>query len=170
MTARSRRALLAASGLFVLALISGGGAYAHGVGYRQLPGGSAVALQFSYSTGDPMSYVEAKVYSPSDEKFTYQSGRTDESGGFAFVPRVAGTWRVVVRDDEGHMAEAAIAVGGEFFGASGSGETAAASNPPLSGGALYVRAALGVSVIFNAALVVVLARKRRAGAVKRDAH
>jgi hypothetical protein len=58
------------------------------------------------------------------------------------------------------MAEAAIEVGGEFFDASGSGETTASSNPPLPGGDLYVRAALGISVIFNAALV----------AVKRYAH
>ncbi len=118
--------------------------YAHGTGYRQ-SSLNAVALEFTYSTGEAMSYREAKVFSPSDEKFAYQSGRTDEYGRFAFVPNTKGEWRVIVRDEEGHQCEAKIDVNDD--------EVHVVSEN-LQGMELTVRAVLGVSLMFNIALLI----------------
>ena len=131
-------------GVFLLVLaLWAGEASAHGVGFRRsaLP---AVALEFMYSTGEMMSYREARVFSPSDDKFAVQTGRTDEKGRFAFVPDVPGEWRVIVRDEEGHQCEAVLEVSGEGLGVRESD-----SQPEM-----LVRALLGVSIIMNIAFAV----------------
>jgi nickel transport protein len=127
---------------------------AHGVGYRQSRV-RPVSLEFYYSTGEAMSFREAKVFSPLDEKFPFQSGRTDEEGRLAFTPSVAGQWRVTVLDEEGHMAEARVDVA-----EGGVGEVAVTAAPPVL--ELPVRAALGVSLLFNAAALVTLYRRKKA--------
>ena len=118
-------------------------ASAHGVGYRQSEF-RAVSLEFFYSTGEKMSYREAKVYSPSDEKFAVQTGRTDEQGRFAFVPDVPGEWRVIVRDEEGHQCTAAVNIS----------ESLSATVHDEGSGELWLRAVLGVSIIFNIAMII----------------
>jgi nickel transport protein len=137
-----------------LVLAAGPGAsYAHGVGYRRSEK-SAVALEFYYSTGETMAYQEARIYSPNDDKASFQSGRTDEFGRVAFVPDISGDWRVVVHDEEGHRAEAVVAITREFLedAASGSSPAAAESSIPR-GFELFLRAMLGVSILFNVAAV-----------------
>ena len=119
---------------------------AHGVGYKHSEL-KAVPLEFFYSTGEKMSYCEARVFSPNDEKFAAQTGRTDEQGRFAFIPDTAGEWRVIVRDNEGHQCTASITVG----------ETLSASQNESSlpqGMELFIRALLGVSIIFNIAMII----------------
>ena len=145
-------------------------ASAHGTGYRLLDGSSSVALEFYYSTGDTMSYLETKVYSPADEKFAHQSGRTDALGRFAFVPDVAGTWRVVVRDDEGHLAEAVTEVPVELFASSAAPVQAEVQASPPAGAPSFLRAALGVSIIFNLAFASSFLRKKRQGRAGTDAY
>ena len=128
---------------------------AHGTGYRRSEL-RAVALEFMYSTGEKMSYREAKVYSPKDEKYAFQSGGTDEVGRFAFVPDVAGTWRVIVRDEEGHQCTAEIEITADD-------EDKALSHEEIGlygGTELLVRALLGVSIIFNISMLIM--RKRHA--------
>ena len=126
--------------------------YAHGTGYRH-SSLKAIALEFAYSTGEAMSYREAKVFSPSDEKFAAQSGRTDEFGRFAFVPNVKGEWRVIVRDEEGHQCEAKIDVTDEFLAGSEKVKSSE-STESIHGMELALRAILGVSIIFNIALLI----------------
>ena len=134
---------------------------AHGTGYRRSEL-RAVALEFVYSTGEKMSYRETKVYSPEDEKFAVQSGRTDGEGRFAFVPDVAGTWRVIVRDEEGHQCTAEIEINSIFF-ADGESKAHSQEKGELFGGTeLLVRALLGVSIIFNIAMLI----KRKGHAYK----
>ena len=129
--------------------------YAHGVGYREISL-RAVPLEFFYSTGEKMSYREAKVFSPNDKKFAVQSGRTDEQGRFAFIPDVSGEWRVVVQDEEGHRCEAKIEITQEFL----TGENKMIDikenyeNNSPQGFELFIRALLGVSLIFNLAMLV----------------
>jgi nickel transport protein len=143
-------------------------ASAHGTGYRQSDK-KPISLEFSYSTGETMSYLEAKVFSPKDEKFAFQSGRTDEDGRFAFTPNAAGQWRVVVKDEEGHLAEAKIDVAQGFLDASdkegskGEGKVdAIVEKTAMPGGMdLAVRSALGVSLLFNVAALTSLARRRK---------
>ncbi len=151
-------------GVFTLSLLMGGlsfcfggEALAHGVGYRR-PSQPAVALEFAYSTGEPMSFREARVFSPADEKFAHQTGRTDEAGRLAFVPDVPGTWRAIVRDEEGHQATAEIAVTKAQLKGTPEPLIQAADNLP-GGSELLLRAALGVSVLFNLAAAALLRRR-----------
>ena len=118
-------------------------AYAHGVGYRQSEF-RAVTLEFFYSTGEKMSYREVRVFSPKDEKFAAQTGRTDEQGRFAFIPDVPGEWRVIVRDEEGHQCIANVNVS----------EILTASVNEENSDDLWLRAGLGVSIIFNIAFII----------------
>lgn len=138
-------------------------AYAHGTGYRQSEL-KAVALEFLYSTGEMMSYRETKVYAPDDDKIAAQAGRTDEFGRFAFVPNKTGEWRVVVTDEEGHRAEAKINITQEFLDLDNENKNNSANNLNqnlISGKEMYIRAALGVSLLFNIAAFILLARIRK---------
>lgn len=152
-----------------LLLCAPGIALGHGTGYRLLEETSPPALTFFYTTGEPMRYLEAKVYSPEDERFAHQSGRTDALGRLAFVPNVAGEWRVVVRDEQGHMAEAVVNVGEEALGSRNAPEIST-PKPSRTEGSLPFRAALGISVIFNIALAILVVRKRGKEEEATDAH
>ena len=132
-------------GIFLLMLtLWASEAFAHGVGFRRsaLP---AVALEFMYSTGEMMSYREARVFSPNDDKFAVQTGRTDEKGRFAFIPDVPGEWKVIVRDEEGHQCTAVIPIAADVQ----EQPQTEASQPEI-----LIRALLGVSVIMNIAFLV----------------
>ena len=139
------------AGLFLLLT---GEIFAHGTGYRHSQF-EAVALEFMYSTGEAMSCREARVFSPNDEKFSYQSGRTDEKGRFAFVPDTPGKWRVIVRDEEGHPCTADIVVSDTV--SSGQGEGVSESerqSAVINSTEIFIRSLLGVSLIFNIALII----------------
>ena len=139
--------------IFLLGLafvgLSFSSAFAHGVGYRH-SGLKAIALEFLYSTGEKMSYREARVFSPNDGKFAAQSGRTDEKGRFAFVPDIPGDWRIIVRDEEGHQCEAVITITQEFLEGT-EGINITAENDGID---LVIRSLLGVSIIFNIAMII----------------
>ena len=126
---------------------------AHGTGYRHSEF-RALSLEFMYSTGEAMSYREVRVFSPNDEKFAYQTGRTDEKGRFSFTPDIAGTWRVIVRDEEGHQCTAEIDVTAEFLAGKSDGTQKHDDGTLPQGMELFIRALLGVSVIFNIAMIV----------------
>ena len=147
-----RLAVIAGLSLSALLLLTGE-ISAHGTGYRHSQI-EAVALEFMYSTGEAMSYREARVFSPNDEKFAYQSGRTDEKGRFAFVPDVPGKWRVIVRDEEGHQCTAEIDIDAEKL--SGRNESASTTQPStiINSTEIFIRSLLGVSLIFNIALII----------------
>jgi nickel transport protein len=89
------RALAAALALLPLA------AHAHEV-LHDVERGRAVALRAYFADGEVLAYTQYEVYSPADPKIPYQKGRTDRSGWLAFVPDVAGKWRVKVIDNSGH--------------------------------------------------------------------
>lgn len=143
-----RLAVIAGLSLSALLLLTGK-IFAHGTGYRHSQF-EAVALEFMYSTGEAMSYREARVFSPNDEKFSYQSGRTDEKGRFAFVPDTPGKWRVIVRDEEGHQCTAEIVISDKGEGVSESEIQSAVINSTE----IFIRSLLGVSLIFNIALII----------------
>ena len=145
---------LAAITSFLLVSAFPGAALAHGVGYR-VSSEKAITLEFYYSTGETMAYLEARTYSPLDERNAFQSGWTDEFGRVSFVPDSEGEWRVVVKDGEGHMANAAVPVTSEFLSGGGEDSLSVAAQSSLPQGAeLFFRAALGVSVLFNIAALV----------------
>ena len=146
-----KRALIALS----LVMLFAGEVYSHGVGYRESKL-QAIPLEFSYSTGEAMSYCEARVFSPNDSKFAAQTGRTDEQGRFAFIPDTSGDWRVVVQDNEGHRCEAVVNINLDDVKANAVVEASETNQSHV------IPALLGVSIIFNIALLVVNRRKQHA--------
>ena len=155
-----KRALLFGLALVSLIFFSACESNAHGVGYKNSDAKS-VTLEFFYSTGEKMSYCETKVFSPNDDKFAAQTGRTDEQGRFAVIADVPGEWRVIVKDNEGHQCEAKLAVSEKYL-ADRENTLSANNNGTLPQGMdLAVRAVLGVSIIFNIAMII---RRRNANA------
>ncbi|MBQ8692229.1 MAG: hypothetical protein IJ520_03700, partial [Synergistaceae bacterium] len=108
-------------------------------------------LEFLYSDGELMSYCEAKIYSPLDDKIAFQTMRTDELGRVAFVPNQQGQWRVIVSDNQGHRAEAKINVNNLNLNN---------NNNLISQQDIYIRAVLGVSLLFNIAAIILLRRRK----------
>ena len=91
-----------------------------------------------------------KIFSPNDNKFAYQSGRTDEKGRVAFVPDVAGIWRVIVKDGEGHQCTAEIEI--KDPSENHNQNSQAISEKIITPFEMAIRAILGVSLIFNVCL------------------
>jgi nickel transport protein len=113
----SARAALAAALLVVAAPAAG-----HEV-LHEVQRGHAIAVRAYYADGEPFAYCEAEVFSPADAKIPWQKGRTDRKGWLAFVPDVAGTWRVRLADATGHGLVAEVAVDpGTLAGAAAAGQ------------------------------------------------
>ena len=142
--------------LLILFCMNENPCFAHGVGYRE-SSLKSVPLEFFYSTGEKMSYCEAKIFSPKDSKFAAQSSRTDEQGRVAFVPDSAGEWRVIVNDGQGHQCEAKINITEEFLKSENKNNISVKQNHENDlpeGFELFIRALLGVSLIFNLAFLI----------------
>jgi nickel transport protein len=72
----------------------------------------AAVARAAYGGTEPVAFAKVQVFTPSAQEF--QSGRTDRRGYFSFVPDTAGTWRLVVDDEEGHRGEIKVAVPERF--------------------------------------------------------
>lgn len=133
-------------------------ARAHGTGSRWLEGQAApLAVLFHYSTGEPMSWVAAKVYGPGDTAMEYQAAHTDKAGVLAFVPDRPGLWRVEAQDDQGHKAVAETNMDGALArNAQAEGQAGGQAPSPLRS------AALGLSILLNISLGLMLWRRTRA--------
>lgn len=90
--------------------IPAGESLAHGVNYH-MARENAVCITVVYDSGEPMSYAEVGLFSPSDPKIEYQIGRTDKNGCFAFVPADPGTWTISVDDGMAHAVHTTFEVG-----------------------------------------------------------
>jgi nickel transport protein len=102
--------------------------------------GRAVALRAYFPDGEPLAYGEVEVFSPADARIPHQKGRTDRNGWVAFVPDVAGKWRVRVADATGHGLDVEIDAGPASGGASGGGGA-------LATAAFVLRPLVGVACI-----------------------
>jgi len=126
---------------------------AHGTAHRVVRDGTAVTVECFYSDKEPMQYAEVLVFSPSDRKVEYQNGRTDRNGRFAFFPDRQGTWRIEVDDGMGHRMTADIEVTTPDGPATGSGSGSSSEEEQPSGASVPLKAAFGVSLIANIALL-----------------
>ncbi len=101
--------------------------------------GNAVAIRAWFPDGETLAYVPAEVYSPADAAVPYWKGRTDRNGWLAFVPDVAGKWRVRIVDSTGHGLDTSVDVraadvaGNAEAGPSGSAPAATAVLRPVVG-------------------------------------
>lgn len=83
-------------------------AYAHGASI-QARTTSAVEIQATYDTGEPMGEAAVQVFAPDDPQTPVITGTTDADGQFVFVPTQPGDWEVSVRQ-AGHGDIAVIPV------------------------------------------------------------
>ena len=70
----------------------------------------AVILGAYYAGGGSAPFIQVSVFSPAGAGKEFQNGRTDASGGFAFVPDTPGDWRCILDDELGHRKELTIQV------------------------------------------------------------
>ena len=133
--------------IFLLLFLTGT-ANAHGVGYKNSDL-KAVPLEFFYSTGEKMSYCDVKIFSPVDNKFTFQTGRTDLNGRFSFIPDVNGKWLIIVNDGQGHQCNAELEIN---LNLNLNSEYDIKINNNDNN--LILNSVLGVSIIFNLAFII----------------
>lgn len=86
--------------------------WAHGIDHK-ISIEKAYCIRVSYDDGEPVSYAKVKVFGPAGTETEYQNGRTDQNGGFAFVPDTEGEWTVQVSDGLGHAVTGKINFGNE---------------------------------------------------------
>ncbi|MGE4299390.1 MAG: hypothetical protein AB7E47_15345 [Desulfovibrionaceae bacterium] len=130
-------------------------AHGHGVSFGVIPN-RAVAVRFTYAGGEPMSYVEAKVFGPdSTPDLEFQNGRTDAHGVVSFVPDMPGTWTVTAWDEAGHKGTIDVPVDHTEAGFAAGAQAAAQQGPAI------IKVVFGLSVLANLALAALLLRHRR---------
>lgn len=71
-------------------------AQAHGA-HIQSRTASAVEIQASYDSGEPMAEAQVQVYAPGAPQTPVFTGVTDEAGRYVFVPDQPGDWEIAVR-------------------------------------------------------------------------
>lgn len=94
----------------LILLVSTGSSLAHGVNIETSFECGVVVVRSSFSPTQLLVNASVTIYSPADRENAWQTGNTDKTGHFAFVPDVEGEWTVVVDDRKGHMNRTAIAV------------------------------------------------------------
>lgn len=128
--------------------------YGHGVTYG-ICDEHAMAVRFGYAGGEPMSYVEAKVFGPeSPPDLEFQNGRTDARGVFAFVPDRPGPWRVEAWDNLGHKGNIKVIVE-----QSNTGLKAGIQAKTIKNGSALIKILLALSVIANLAFVIAFIKR-----------
>lgn len=129
-------------------------AMAHGAAYQPVDE-EAVAIQFSYILGEPMTGAEVQVLPP-DSEAPHQVARADREGRFAFVPNRPGDWTLIADDGAGHRVQARVAV-------SADGVTLEAPRQlPVS--PTWLLGGLLLSLLVNAGLIsALLAARKKAG-------
>ncbi len=123
--------------------------------------GRAVALRAFFPDGEPLAYVQAEVYSPADPKIPHWKGRTDRNGWLAFVPDVAGKWRVRVVDATGHWLDTGVEVTALRAALAGAGAGGGAQSSGLASVAFVLRPVVGVALIAAIFGALYLVRRRR---------
>lgn len=129
-------------------------AHGHGVTYS-ICDEHAMAVRFGYAGGEPISYVEVKVFGPeSPPDLEFQNGRTDARGVFAFVPDRPGPWRVEAWDNLGHKGSIEVIVE-----QSNSGLKAGSQIETRRDGSAVIKTLLALSVIANLAFVIAFIKR-----------
>lgn len=116
-----------------------------------------VLTQFAYSGGERPTYAKVEVYSPADDKIEFQNGRTDAQGRFAFMPDTPGRWRIIMADNMGHRVEHVVEV--SPVAAIAAAKAGSAAGP--GGFSMFLRIALGLSLLANMALTAAVLRRKK---------
>ncbi len=89
-------------------VVSTGSALAHGITTDVSIEGGVVIVGAFYSPAQPVAGASVTIYSPAEPENDWQTGKTDKTGHFAFVPDTEGEWLIVIDDQMGHMKKATI--------------------------------------------------------------
>jgi len=92
----------------LILMVSTGSALAHGVTVDISIEGGVVIIGASYSPAQPLVAASVSIHSPAEPENEWQTGRTDKTGHFAFVPDARGEWSIVIDDQKGHMEKATV--------------------------------------------------------------
>lgn len=131
-------------------------AYGHGVTYS-ICDEHVMAVRFGYAGGEPMSYVEVKVFGPeSPPDLEFQNGRTDARGVFAFVPDRPGPWWVEAWDNLGHKGKIKVVVE-----QSDTGLKAGSAVETKKNGSVLIKIIFALSIIANLAFVIAFIKRPR---------
>jgi hypothetical protein len=130
-------------------------ALAHGTTYRTSMVETAV-VEFAYTDGERMAFMPFQLFAPGAGVEPARSGRTDREGRISFLADGEGTWRIEVRDEEGHRVRAEVVV---------AGGRAVTGSPSLP--AAVAAASLALNAIAAAMLVSRLIRALRRRARRR---
>ncbi len=89
---------------------------AHKLELNLTPNPPVVVAEAGYSGHNHgLAGADVFIYAPEEAEKAFQTGKTDSSGKFAFLPHKAGDWRVVVDDGAGHRSEKGLTLGEDFF-------------------------------------------------------
>lgn len=136
----------------------GAEAQAHALLAHDVPAGDARVVSFTYSSGEPAAYAEARLYGPGDADVEFQNGRTDAEGRFAFLPAQPGTWKIVVADNMGHKVSHAMTIAPA--GATSGSVPVPADSGEGAWGSVPFRAVFGISLLLNLFLGLAWFRRR----------
>lgn len=103
--------------IFILSLLVLAGsisAFAHAVLVEFNQHAPVVVVRAGFSKSSAMKNASIEVFAPVSGAL-YQTGQTDASGRFAFLPDVEGEWSVKVDDGRGHRKTASITIDASFF-------------------------------------------------------
>jgi nickel transport protein len=137
----------------------------HGIEVKFTLNAPAVVVTCTYSGSDTVADAEFVLFTPAGENEEFQRGHTDNNGVFSFIPDVAGEWKVVVDDGQGHREEVSVHVTETFL--SDAEITPATAELLRSGGGalgsmpLWMKAVWGLSLIFGLAGILYLVRARK---------
>ena len=78
-----------------------------------------VEVSASYEGTEPASFISVTVNPPEGSEAAshgdaFQTGRTDYTGRFVFLPSGPGEWEVVLDDELGHKATLTVSIGNEL--------------------------------------------------------
>ncbi|WP_031479397.1 hypothetical protein [Maridesulfovibrio frigidus] len=119
--------------------------WAHGVSYELLEASKTITFKTVFSSGEPISYGEVLIFSPEDSEIEYQNGRTDKLGQFSFLPNKNGKWKIEINGGMGHKIFFDI----DITDLHGENKIEIQNKPTTFKSSLYMRIALGISLIFN---------------------
>jgi nickel transport protein len=75
----------------------------------------SVVIKTLFSEAQPAADATVIIFSPSASEVIWQTGRTDQTGSFAFLPDAPGDWVFLVDDKKGHAKKLAITVPADFL-------------------------------------------------------
>ena len=101
--------------LAVLLTMSAMRAEAHGVLTDVRMQAPSVVVKTLFSEALPVIDATVTIFSPAASEVVWQTGRTDRTGSFAFLPDTAGDWVFLVDDQKGHAKKLTITVPADFI-------------------------------------------------------